>query len=513
MGGNMLFTYELKKVLRRVSPLAILIVLLLTSFLTVSITGLCFNTPPEPTPDVSTEYSNLVTQINNWDATLDRNSFMEAFNSFYADYKTMNASTFNGTDLVNSYNKAKSSFNKFYINYYQQYINGDKSKITQYLLIQEQHLALLDEILVKLDSFFQSEYTEDNKEDIIHALEMPNNAWEDASLKTILEDLFYVQTISNDDLNQLKKFFINYPANQEGFDYTNAYEYALNKYWLAVESNSEYNGHLSRYEGFELYQNSTLSQQACKLAAYRLQHADKDFTTPYAFGKIYAQTEQVSLLDFVFTNMEMAMILVTVLVTIWATSAFFTDSHQNTLISPITAGKKRSTIVVSKMLVVILLALISILILTGIYLTIGVLIFNAYFSPDILFLLNETTPVAMSAINYYVLYFLSLIFKLLPLIAISGLLSFTRAKPFVIIGIVILLYTAIASANIFLSNFAFYEYVPFLGLNPISYCGTDSLLSTMPSTYNIWYTFPAMFGITIILYVLLVQKFRRHDFY
>lgn len=508
----MLFLYELKKIWRRVSPLAILIVLLVTSILTITLTSFFFNKAPAAAADVSAKYTNLASQINNWDTTLNRESFAEAFNEFYDDYKKMNASTFNGVGLVDNYKTAQTTFNDFFIEYYQKYINGEESKIANYLLVQKKHVSLLDEILTKLDAFFQADFV--TPEGIVKGLENTNNAWEDADLETILNDLFYVQTIEDDDLASLKEFFAAYPAGQEGIDYHDAYEYAVNKYWIAIESASEYSGHLSTYEGFTDYQNTTVSQQACKLAGYRLQHADKDFATPYTFGKIYNQQgEQVSLFDFVFTNMEMAMILVAILVIIWASSTFFTDQYQNTLITPITAGRKRSKIIIAKMLVVILLAVTAILILTGIYIAVGLICFDAYVSPDILFLLNGTSTSAMSSANYYVLYFFSLVFKMLPLIAICGLVSFSKAKPFLIMCISILVYGLVVTSNLFLSNYAFYEYIPLLGLNPINYCGAEPLLSTMPNTYNIWYTFPAMMGITALLYIWLIQKFRRHDFY
>lgn len=508
----MLFGYELKKIWRRVSPLSILIVLLVTSILTISITAIFFNKAPAPVTDVTAAYSALASKINNWNTSLDRTSFADAFNDFYDDYKTMNASTFNGTDLVENYKTAQTSFNKFYLEYYQHYINGDKTNIANYLLVQQKHVDLLDEILTKLDAFFQADYT--TKDDIVNGLGNTNNAWEDADLATILDNLFYVQTINEEDLTNLKGFFDTYPAGQEGFDYTDAYEYAVNKYWIGIESASEYSGHLSEYEGFSDYQNTTLSQQKCKLASHRLQNANKDFVAPFKFGKIFnEQGQQVSLFDFVFTNMEMAMFAIAILVIIWAASAFFTDSYQNTLITPITAGKKRSTIIVAKMLVVMLFAVIAVLIMTGIYIAAGLTFFHAYVSPDILFLLNGKSIAVMSAINYFVIYFLSLFFKLLPLIALCGLLSFSKTKPFIIVGVSILIYGVIAALNYFLSGFAFYEYIPLLGLNPINYCGASSLLSTMPDTYNILYTFPAMFGITVILYLLLILKFRKHDFY
>ena len=510
----MLFVYELKKIWRRVSPLAVLIVILVTSVLTVSLTAFLFNKAPAAAlTDVSAKYTNLTNQINNWNDALNRESFTDAFNNFYTDYKTMNASTFHGgADLVTNYEKAKTSFNKFFTEHYQYYINNNEASITNYLLVQKKHVSLLDDIITKLDTFFQAGFV--TPEGIIQGLEHTNTAWEDEHLETILNDLFYVQTINKDDLTALRDFLANYPAGQEDFDYTDAYEYGINKYWIAVEAASEYSGHLSDYEGFTGYENETVSQQACKLASYRLANPDQDFVSPYKFGNIHNQAgEQVSLFDFVFTNMEMAMIMVAVLVTIWAASVFFTDSYQNTLITPITAGKKRSMIILSKMAVVMLLTFTTILVFTGVYITAGLIIFDAYLSPDILFLLNGTFTTTMSSINYYVIYALSLVFKMLPLIAICGLLSFSNAKPFLIMILTALIYAIVVTLNLCLSNFAFYEYVPFLGLNPINYCGAEPLLSTMPNTYNILYTFPAMFTITVLLYLWLIQKFRRHDFY
>lgn len=508
----MLFSYELKKLWRRVSPISVLIVLLVTSILTISISAVVFNKAPTTTVDVTAQYATLANKLNNWNTTLNRESFAEAFNNFYADFKKMNTSTFNGDGLVEDYKTAQISFNKFYVEYYQYYINGSQTNIANYLLVQKKYIKDLHNILTTLDGFFQADYL--TKDGIIQGLKYTNSAWEDADLETILEDLFYVQKIDENDLTKLKEFIAKYPTEQEGFDYTDAYEYLTNQYWTAIESASTYTGHLSEYEGFSDYKDAVTSQQACKLAGYRLQHSEKDFAQPFTFGNIFNQQgNQVSLFDFVFTNMEMAMIMVAILVMIWAASAFFTDTYQNTLITPITAGKNRSHIIVTKMMVVMLLAISTILIFTGIYLTAGVLIFRAYVSPDILFLFNGTTTVAMSAINYYVIYFLSLFFKLLPLIAVCGLVSFAKAKPFIIIGLTTLVYIIVATLNYCLGGFSFYQYVPLLALNPINYLGAQSMLSTMPNTFNLWYTLPPMLAITVILYLLLIQKFRHHDFY
>ncbi len=505
----MLFNYELKKIWRRVSPLLVLVVLLVTTIATVAFTALLFNHTPAETPDVSQDYTALQTKINDWRVT-DRASFSKAFENFYQDYKTMNASTFNGIGLVNNYHKTQQSFRAFHADYYQRYIDCERNNITDYLLVQKKYLKNFGKIMDRLADFFDADYN--NGAAIVNGLQSTNSAWDDASLQNILDNLFYVQTISVNDLDELKAFFTKHPAEQVGYDYNDAYDYALNRFWLAVATTSTYSGDLSQYEGFDDYQGVAASTQACKLANYRLEHAADDFGTPFAFGNIFNNTRQVSLFDFVFTNLEMAMIPVALLVMIWAACAFFTDNYQSTLITPIAAGKKRSTIILTKMAVVMLLTVVSLLLLTAVYLTCGLIFFRAYLSPDILFLFNGTTPMVMSAINYFMLYILNLVFKFLPLIALCGLFSFTKTKPFVIIGFTTLICVVVVALNFFLGGLWFYQFVPLLGLDPIRYFGAELLLAPMPSTYNILFTFPVMLVITVILYWVLIRKFRSHDF-
>lgn len=509
----MLFNYEFKKVWRRVSPLAVLIILLVTSILTVTLTACFFNNAPANTAtDAYVKYEALATKINNWNTKINRQAFADAFDKFYTNYKKMNASTLDGKDLVENYNKANESFQAFYADYYQKYIyNGSENKITDYLLIQSKYADSFNSILEKLDEFFTANYTTGTG--IISGLKKTNSAWEDADLQTVLDNLFFVQTIHSTDLNDLKNFFTNQPTNNNYYDYTDAYDYVLNRYWLAIASSSSYTGDLSQYEGFTEFKDIATSTKACKLAEYRLEHKDTDYTKPFSFGKIHLENGQVSLFDFVFTNLEMAMFFIVILTMIWTASAFFTDKYQSTLITPIAAGKKRSTVIVTKISVVLVFAVLTLLAYTIIYLTLGLIFFKAYISPDVLFLLNGTTPSVMSSANYFALYFLSLTFKLLPLIAVCGLFSFIKSKPFLIIGLTILVYAIVIVLNFYLGNFGFYQFVPLLGLDPIRYCGAELFLSPMPTSYNFWYTFPAMLSITTLLYLWLILKFRRHDFY
>jgi len=507
----MLFGYEMKKIWRRVSPLLVLIVLAVTAVATVTITAIFFNRTPTAQADVSTQYAALESKIKNWNDTLDRSAFATTFDKFYNDYKTMNASTLYDLDkLVDNYNTAKTSFANFYWDYYRHYIYDNNQHIDDYLLVRANYIDKFDEILLQLDSFF--DITEPTNDKIITALKTTNTAWEDATLQTILDNLFFVQKITNEDLTVLQTFFNEHPANQPTVNYNTAYDYALNRYWLAISASSTYVGNLSEYTGFSDYQDVTTSTRACQLAEYRLTHGDEDYAAPFAFGNIFNNSSQVSLFDFIFTNMEMAMLPMALLVMIWAACTFFTDNYQRTMIATVAAGKKRSTIILTKMSVILTLTAVGLLLLTGIYAVSGVLFFKAYVSPDILFLFNGTKAMTMSAINYFAIYFLDLIFKLLPLIAVCGLFSFAKNKPFVIVSLTTLICIIVVALNACLGGFAFYQFVPLMGLDPLRYFGAHLLLAPMPVTYNIWYTFPAMFAITVILYWILIHTFRRHDF-
>ncbi len=506
----MLFNYELKKIWRRVSPILVTIVLSATVIGTLILTAIFFNKAPIAKTDVSADYATLQTKIQNWNTTIDHSAFANAFDDFYDDYNVMDASTLYDTNqLVTKYNTAKTSFQNFYNNYYKKYIVNNDS-INDYLLVRTQYIDVFDDILTKLNSFFS--LTSPTNDTIVNALRNTNPAWDDASLKDVLDNLFYVQQISDEDLTELKAIFTNYPAGQTNYDYIDAYEYALNRYWLSVATQSTYQGNLSDYQGFEDYAGITPSTRACKLSKYRLEHADNDYADPYAFGNIFNNSNQVSLFDFIFTNMEMAMLPLVLLVMIWAAGVFFTDHYQNTLITPIAAGKKRSTIILTKTTVVIMLTAVALVLLAGIYAVCGLLFFRAYISPDILFLFNGTHAMTMSALNYFAIYFLNLIFKLLPLIAVCGLFSFVKNKPFIIIGFTTLICVTVVLLNALLGFFDFYQYVPLMGLDPLRYFGAQMLFAPMPAAYNMLYTVPVVAGITVILYWALIHIFRHHDF-
>ena len=508
----MLFAYEFKKVWQRVSPILLTICIIGVAIVTMLVSIIAFNYVPTVSANVSSNYADLADLIEHWDA--DRQvEIKDAFDDFYAAYKKLNADTITESKaiIIDDYKTAREAFEHFYSDYYLKLLNPENTadKTTDYLLIKDNELTNLKDVLELLDGYFIPELT--TSEEIINNL--PNAEWNGASITNVLDNL-QVLTLGDEDLIALQKFFADYPANVADYDYTDAYSYAVNKYCLSIDRNTPHDEPLNAYNGFAFadYIDQNTSSQAIITAEYRLNHSDKNFAQPFAFGKIYNNGQKVSLMDFVFTNLEMAAIPLLLLVIIIAAATFFTDTYQNTIITTVAATKNRTLIIVTKALVALTLSVSALLLFTVMYVLGGLALFQATLSADILFLFNGTTPVVMSAINYFVLYLLSWLFKLLPLIALAGIMSFAKAKPAVIVGSTFAVIAAIVLANALLGNFAFYRFMPWQALDLMRYCGATLFISPTPAGSNLWFTMPVMLVITGYLYWQLIHNFRRRDF-
>lgn len=497
----MLFIYEMKKILKRISPLIIVVFILAVAAVTIITSASAFNTPPTPV-DHTPAYTALQAKIAQWDEPRQE-EISTAFSTFYDKYKDLNAATYNHPDLlVTKYNETRTAFQDFYAVYYKRFINdGNTDQTTNYLLVRREYIRDLNAIMVKLDTFLTGEKDADA---ILKGLAI-NAEWKGVTTQAILNNIF-VQRIAPADLAALKEFCQTHTPSND------AYDYVYNQYLLAVAKSSQYTGSLSDYDGFTDYVDAATSTRAITLAAYRLAHPENAFTHAFAFGQIYNNTPQVSIMDFIFTNLEMATIPLLILVIILATCAFFTDTYQRTIITTLAATRKRTSVIIVKTLAVFTLTLMALLLFTGIYAVSGVLFFNGTLAPDILFLLNGTTAVVMSQLNYFVLYFLSLLFKILPFIAICGLFAFAKANPWVIVGGTIAVSSVVILCNGLLGGFWFYQFIPLLALDPIRYLGAELFFAPTPPTFNIWYTLPVMLVIIVYLYWQLIHNFKRKDF-
>lgn len=503
----MLFSYELKKILKRIKPSILILLVIMIAATTTIITAMMFNHQPV-TLDRHNDYQELQTRILNWD-TPRQTQIKDSYTEFYQKYCQLNASAAGASDIVvENYKQASSAFQTFYHHYEQFIYHDDKNQIASYLLVQPQYIEKLNDLMQQLKAFLIDGSATKTYHQIIGELQV-NQMWGDNTIPNILENIG-VQTLDAADLATLREHFKKYPAEQNNYNCTNAYTWASNQYWLALARSGTYTGHLHDY--FPDFIDTDTSTQNVAAAAYRLEHPDQDFANAFAFGNIYNTTGQISLLDFMFTNLEMASIPFLIIVMILATCAFFTDTYRNTIITTVATTRKRSAVIITKTLVTFVLSALTLLGLTLVYLACGMLFFNPCLSPDILFFFNGNTLGVLSAVNYFVLYLLSLIWQILPYIALCGLFSFCKGKPQIIIGCTVLIWAVITTCNALLGNFSFYQYVPFLGLQPVRYLGAQLLLSPTPHGASLWYTAPIVLLLTIYLYGQLIHNFRHKDF-
>lgn len=497
----MLFIYEMKKIFKRLTPLFFVILLVAISATTIIITAIGFN-QPTTVPDHAADYTALQNKIANWNEPRQEGMSV-AWDNFYDHYQTLNSLVYgDNSSLEAEYKTTKNAFRSFYTKYRELVHQGTADEISDYLLVHQDYIDDLDGIMISLYSFF----TEENKSanNIRSGLEI-NAQLGDTPLPEILKKI-HVQKLDDPDLDELKDFLQNHIYSPA------AYDYAHNKYLLSVAQTATFDGRLASYKGFADYKDNATCQNNMQLALYRLDNPDTDYSQPFAFGKIYNNGEQVSLMDFVFTNLEMAWIPILIMVIIWAACAFFTDVYQGTILTTLSAAKKRAKVIIAKTLAVFVLTVMTVLLFSVIYLVTGIMFFNAQVAPDVLFLFNKTTIATMSQINYFVIYLLGLLFKMLPFIAICGLFSFSKADPRVIVGCSLAVAVVVVLCNALLGGFWFYQFVPLLALDPIRYLGAQLFISPSPTSYNLWFTLPVMLVITIYLYWQLAHSFKKKDF-
>jgi hypothetical protein len=192
--------------------------------------------------------------------------------------------------------------------------------------------------------------------------------------------------------------------------------------------------------------------------------------------------------------------------------AFFTDIYTQTIIESISSRRRRISVVISKILAVWLAMIFVILTLTAVYTVVGIFVFGAAANADIAALFSNKTPFVMSQVNYFVLYIISLLFKLSVFMLSAGLFSLSRARPAVIVALSLAVTAAIILCNALLGPFIFYQFIPLAALEPIKYFGAVLFMSPMPNAFNIWYTLPVMAAFVVVGFFQLVYNFSKKDF-
>jgi hypothetical protein len=486
---------ELKKIFKRITLLGILGFIIVTALLTMTLTYIFFNKLP-PEQNNTAAYHNLVTKINTWtDAEANqRETALLALNDFHQKYKILNASTYQG-DMQTAFLNAKTAFS--YIDF--SMLNTD------YWLVRENDIVTLMEEKNKMTDFYNK--TTITREDFAAMSQM----WETQHLTAILDNIS-VQKLTPNELADLKNIADTYNKDTAPAYINCVYNVINNTYKIYIANN--FNGSLHKYIGFEDYDKPTAERAIALNKSLLDNNQYSNNSKAFTFGNIYnSGGDKISVWDYVFTNLEMAGIPLIIITIVFMTAGFFTDIYTNTIVGVVSGRRSRISIVLHKLIAVVIATSAVLLVMTVIYILAAVLLFDAAFAAaPIVFLANGAVPVTMSGANYFVLYFFSLLFKLLFFMLTAGLFSLSRSNPKIIVGLSCGFIAAMLLSNALLGGLWFYQFIPLLALHPINYFGAVLFASPMPSTYNILYTIPVLTAYLIIGYWQLIHNFSKRDF-
>ncbi|MDR0384267.1 MAG: ABC transporter permease subunit [Christensenellaceae bacterium] len=423
----MLF-YELKKLLRRVPPLAILYFIFLVGVFSIAVVSLIHDKEEK---DYSKEYTELRYIIVNETNPQNIKVFHEAF-------KKMNASVITG-GLETARAAARSAYEN----------------------LTEIEKRVFDKVNSNLTDYF-NEPTDRN-------LSILNANWEKFNLA--------------EELNAIEKKILTMEQRTELLAIDN-YELLDAKYRLFLNKNND-----NKY----LLPNDRLEAERIEAVYEKYGHGE----TAFRFGEVN------SFYDFIFNCMEIASIPLIILAIIFTAGSVWTDIHKGTIITSLAIKRKRGQILLAKFFA----SLIAVTAVIGLLFALFYIFAGQYFDMDgtdkIIFIEGAKTPADMFAMNYLLIYILSLLFKIVVFMIGTGLFCLSKRQPKTVIG------SSAAAAVALILFSCFFTSIP---LDPIKYLGTRLMLSPLTVYHDIWWTFPIFLMFMIVASWQLFYNFKKKDF-
>lgn len=494
----MLLLFELKKIIKRLSFWGIVGIVVAAALISMSVTLIFFRKEPAKA-DCRNAYANLSAQLqsNSWQTNSAgqkglKDDFENKLGEFHTAYRELNTVTSTGVSADTEFADAYLKFLTF--------ADAFEAVIPQYWLFHTGTYKAAEIEVDTLYGFF-----------VEHNLPLLNAYWEELTLFNVLKNML-PRELTDGQLAELNELIARLNNGSDGSTaYINAaYKILHNNYALSLDAN--FNRNLAEYTDFEHYNKDTAKAEIT-LNEYLIEKNLYDTTAhAFVFGDIYNGSNTVSLFDFIFTNLEIIGIPLAIIAIIFMSCAFFTDIYTQTIIESVSSRRRRISVIISKILAVWLAMIFVIVALTAIYTVVGILGFGAAANADIAALFNNKTPFVMKQVNYFVLYLLSILFKLSVFMLAAGLFSLSRARPTVIVGLSLAVTTAIILCNALLGASIFYQFVPLLAIEPIKYAGAELFMSPMPTAFNILYTLPVMAVFAAVGFFQLVYNFSKKDF-
>ncbi|MCL2756080.1 MAG: hypothetical protein FWE45_03480 [Firmicutes bacterium] len=513
----MLIWYEIKKIFS-IRHSIIFAVLLLVTFATTSIVvGL-----QEPTPrEITQSKANIAQQrfenlenglvvfnsitLESWQTNL-----VNSYTNFINSWTTFSELPI-GSQLETEFPARRGTFNTFYDLYSANLLNT-----LPFFIENSSFIEMRDSVERMYELFNPGDHATDQiggvrseinqlvfNTNIIQTLENMTPQILTPGQQSELETLS--NTISSTTLSQSISYDVLYAY------YNNKYFYLRQQVNVAVASNTIQD--VRGYYGFEYFGTTRLDAKLL-VARYLIdnERTSLDYSIPFSFMGFISPSNGVTIFDFIFSNLELAIIPLVLLIVYMSILVFNKDVNNGTSLFTIATRKSRFNIISSKILTLLILSLTGLLLLTTLYAVTGAIFIGSNSVPPILTTFNGTGIVIMQPLSIFLIYFLSLIFKLFSFAVIISIFSMMikKIKPLIILSSLIIV--AVVLLNLFLSPFNFFRFIPTLALDFSIFWGIDSLWVTLPMNFNFWFVFPVMFGIIGLILFFIISKFNKKDF-
>jgi len=521
----MLLFHELKKIftLRRSLVLAVLFAA------TFMITGLISNfLLPQNKIQITQSQANetrdnfygLVTSIETFNTNDNAQIQLRlAYQDFLIAHHNFN-SEFNRDQWEPLYMQTQSAFNIFHA-LYSSYVNG-----YSLFLIKSSDFDSMYNAITTLDALFALSYAEHNQMTITRS--QINNAIFSIDIVSVLEEMV-PKNLTDEQKNSLLSlsYEIRFDENINPSDFQYMHAYYMTKYIylrnaVNIKIANNFNGNIReirQYHGFELHDTTTMNSQVI-IARYLIdnERTTMDYSIPFTFnGLINPSTTAasgVTIYDHMFTQLQMATIPLILFACYITFLVFFKDINKGESIISIAIRHSRLRIILAKIFATLLIITLAFFLMLGLYAITGAIVACEFSTtiPHILTTFNGTSVVIMRPYSLFEIYILSLILKLFFFASIVALMCtlIKKTKPLLIIGLTLISF--ILLANVFLSQFGFYRFVPFLGLDFSSFWGVNSIYSTLPVIFNIWFVLPIILILFVSQFAYIAFRFNKKDF-
>jgi hypothetical protein len=246
-------------------------------------------------------------------------------------------------------------------------------------------------------------------------------------------------------------------------------------------------GRISIFYGFEDFRDGRADAEIKRLG-FLLDNlkCELDYASALNFWGVMSATTGTTIIDYIFTNMEIVSVLLILLGLLLAWYSIFVDIKNNTIIGNVASMHGRGKTIISKLIAISIIILTVMAMFVGLFYIAGSIFASTNATLPVLTMFNGNVYV-VSPLLMFVMYLVSLFLKVLFFAFIMSIfcVGLVKAKQVLLCGLG--LTASVIVLNALLGRFAFWAYSPLAAVDFIRYVGVNLMLSS-----------PACFAIAII---------------